>query len=198
MCHWPPSKPGPSTRQSERLVQSCGTYHSVQCLRPPLALCLRLDLYHGCPGILGSQKKAEATLTSSRTFSSCPVVAFAHHSGGHSPRAEALLQPRQHLKRGGLEARGVAETSPPSRSNRDFEGQLHKPQGAFQGPRNTTACASPKHCFLPTRARCYILKRQDDTKLEIGEIVHYKLESPMWRPSSPHPSEQGCFLLSNG
>ena len=45
-----------------------------------------------------------------------------------------LLQPRQHLERGGLEACGVVETSPPSRSNQDFEGQLYKPQGAFQGP----------------------------------------------------------------
>lgn len=61
-CHWATAccrswVPTTGGQSSEHLVHSSRTYHSVQCLRPPLALCLRPDLHHGCPGILESQKK---------------------------------------------------------------------------------------------------------------------------------------------
>lgn len=53
-----PQKPRPRNRKRFSLVP---TYHSVQSLRPPLALRLGLDLHHSCCGILEHPKPRHIT-----------------------------------------------------------------------------------------------------------------------------------------
>ena len=87
------------------------TYHSVQSLRSPLALCLRTDLHHSCHGILETQKKADAILTCrgiSPSFSARAPTPLGH---SHLPQ-RPLSHPRQASTDPGLQPTAAPMLAP--------------------------------------------------------------------------------------
>lgn len=123
---------GPSSdpqKQEGRAGAIPRTYHSVQSLRPPLALCLRTDLHHSRPGVLESREKQRHG-----DLRAPPSAAFLQgqaQRAAHPPSAEALSSRGSApcnwpvVQCGGRHHHLPTQTRP--------GGELHKPSGVSSG-----------------------------------------------------------------